>query len=116
MKCATARFTTKTAAPQSCSPSGPRRSWRLGKTPSARQVTGFELAGVDVRRLKASSVERQLVHPSNFRSDEFERYSNCSQYIQDDNRRATLFFHLTPVDEFISDSQRREKWRPNRFS
>jgi hypothetical protein len=26
MKCATARFTTKTAAPHSCFPSGPRRS------------------------------------------------------------------------------------------
>src|SRR5215467_2831830 len=42
MRCATARFTTKTAAPHSCSPLGPRRSWRLGKAPSARQVTGFE--------------------------------------------------------------------------
>ena len=36
------------AAPQSCSPSGPRRSWRLAKAPSARQVTGFEFAGVNV--------------------------------------------------------------------
>src|SRR5262245_60777210 len=42
MKSARARFTTKTAAPQSCSPSGRRRSWRFARAPSAKQVTGFE--------------------------------------------------------------------------
>src|SRR5262245_60710462 len=44
LTCATARFTTKTAAPQSCSPSGPRRSWRLARALSARQLTDFEFA------------------------------------------------------------------------